>query len=172
MLTAVARASLRRVAVSLPLRPLTGPLVARPSLSAVRAAQPFSSTPRVGEAAATKKEKAPAAKKKSAAEKKPAAKKEAAPKKKKKKVLTPEEKEKADIRDLKKQALLKEPSKLPDSPWLVYVSQELKGAAVGNDFANATRAVSEKFKALSVGEHEVRLRPLLLAGVGCGVPLC
>lgn len=160
MLTAVARASLRRVAVSLPLRPLTAPIARQTPavVSAVRA-RPFSATPRAAEAAAKGTKKKALAKGKKAAPKKKTAVKKAAPKKKKK-VLTPEEKLKAEVRELKKKALLKEPAKVPETSWQVYIVQELKGVSAGDGLASLTKAAGERFRALSSGELEVRQTPL------------
>ncbi len=55
----------------------------------------------------------------------------AAPKKRVRKVLTPEEKRQVEIRELKKAALLKQPPKLPDRTWTVYVAQNVKGTKPG-----------------------------------------
>ncbi|SPO00973.1 uncharacterized protein DNG_03721 [Cephalotrichum gorgonifer] len=151
MLTAVARASIRRFAVSLPLRPRTSTQVAARIPSATSAVQlrPFSSTRWSGEAAGEakpKKAKTKTTKKKPAAKKKPAPKKRVAE--------TPEQKAKHEIKVLKEKALLKEPSKLPTTAWMVYIVRELKGVAVGKDLGSATRAVAESFKALSTFEVE------------------
>jgi hypothetical protein len=162
MLTSLARASLRRV-VSLPLRPLTAPVAARAVLlaPAVRTQQPFSTTSWAHEAAKGKSTKGAAKKKtkktsKAASTKaKAKAKPKPKPKPKKKKVLTPEEKAKKEVRELKVAALLNEPAKLPGTSWLVYVTQELKGKSVGGDLAGRTRAVREAFRSLSSYELEV-----------------
>lgn len=88
--------------------------------------------------------------------KKPKAKKKkavkAAPKKRVRKVLTPEEKRKAEVRELKKTALLKEPKKLPDRTWLVYISQHLKGE---KNVTEAMKQFAEAYKSLSASEIEV-----------------
>jgi len=163
MLTSLARASLRRV-VSLPLRPLTAPVAARAVLlaPAVRTQQPFGTTSWAHEAAKGKSTKGAASKKKKTtkaaatkAKAKPKAKPKPKPKPKKKKVLTPEEKAKKEVRELKVAALLNEPAKLPGTSWLVYVTQELKGKSVGGDLAGRTRAVREAFRSLSSYELEV-----------------
>jgi hypothetical protein len=87
--------------------------------------------------------------------KKPKAKK-AAPKKPAKKVLSDEEKLKLKIRELKKVALLGEPKKLPDRPWLVYLSQHTKGTKAEGSLGSLAKQVSESFKAISAAELEVR----------------
>ncbi|RKU42134.1 hypothetical protein DL546_004587 [Coniochaeta pulveracea] len=94
--------------------------------------------------------------KKTAKAKKPKAKKavKAAPKKKRvKKVLTPEEKVKLEIRELKKKALLNEPKKLPDRSWLVYVSQHLKNNNV-SDVTSAVKDLAASYKDLAASEIE------------------
>jgi hypothetical protein len=116
--------------------------------------------------------KKPAAKKSKAATtksvakaKKPKAKKKAvkaAPKKRVRKVLTPEEKRKVEVRELKKTALLKEPKKLPDSTWLVYVSQHLKGE---KNVTEAMKQLAETYKNLSASEVEVWFWKRTLCGV-------
>ncbi|TPX14252.1 uncharacterized protein E0L32_000646 [Thyridium curvatum] len=107
------------------------------------------------------KKKTTAAKKKPA--KKPAAKKpkkKVAAKKKKpaarpRKVLTPEEKVKLQIREARKAALLKQPARLPDNVWTVYVSQSTKGSKVGNEGIGATSAaLSRSFKDISSLERQ------------------
>ncbi|PKS10586.1 hypothetical protein jhhlp_002340 [Lomentospora prolificans] len=150
MLTTLARAPLRRAVVSLPLRPLTAPITARAPIAAAPAlqTQPFSSTSWAGEAA---KEKSIKAKKKTTKKTATKPKPKAKPKKK---VLTPEEKAKKEAKELKVKALLHEPKKLPETKWLVFVAQELKGTSVGGDLAGKTAAVSQAFKSLSQFEHE------------------
>ncbi|PNY28351.1 Uncharacterized protein TCAP_01721, partial [Tolypocladium capitatum] len=92
-------------------------------------------------ASKTKTKKAPAKKK----TKKTAA---AAPKKaKKKKVLTPEEKEKSELRELKKMALLKGPTLLPDSAWSVYVSENLSSGQ--GSLTDKIKEVASSFGELS-----------------------
>lgn len=154
MLTALARAPLRRVVVSLPLRPLSAPLAARALISSAPSppTRPFSSTRWAGEAA---KGKSTTAKKKTT-KKSTATKAKAKPKAKPKpkKALTPEEKAKKEVRELKAKALLTEPKKLPETKWLVYVTQELTGTSVGGDLAGKTTAVSQSFKTLSTFELE------------------
>jgi hypothetical protein len=108
---------------------------------------------------AVKKSKAGTTKKAAVKAKKPKAKKavKAAPKKKRvKKVLTPEEKVKLEIRELKKKALLDEPKKLPDRSWLVYVSQHLKNHSV-SDVTSAIKDLSASYKDLAASEIEVCL---------------
>lgn len=178
MLTATARASLQRV-TALPLRPLAA--TRAPVLTAAAHSRPFTATAwasgsakaRAIEAKKDSVRDAAREKKLEAAEKRKADKEAKAKardelrakkiaegaekKKKKKRALTPEEKAKAEVRELKARALLKEePKKVPDTVWKVYVSQELKGATVGQDLAGSTKAVSERFKNLSSSELEVR----------------
>jgi hypothetical protein len=112
-----------------------------------------------GRPAGTKKpaaaKKAAGAKKRKAVTKKKAAKPKAA--KKPRKALTPEELAKREVRVLKLTALLKEPGKLPDRSWLVYTTQQLKGANFTSEsLGSAVRGVAEEYKGLSPGEKEVR----------------
>jgi hypothetical protein len=86
------------------------------------------------------------------------AKAKAAPKKKKaKKELTPEEKAKLDVRKLKAKALLSEPARLPEKPWLLYVAQNLKNTKLSGEGALGQKAaeLSQSFKALSSLEVQV-----------------
>lgn len=94
---------------------------------------------------ATQKKK-PATKKKV---KKPAAK---ATKKPKKKQLTPEQKEKADLSELKKMALLKGPTLLPNTAWSVYVSDNV--SAGQGKLTDKIKDVAEQFAGLSLSEKE------------------
>ncbi|CAK7566057.1 MAG: hypothetical protein SEPTF4163_003990 [Sporothrix epigloea] len=111
-------------------------------------------------AAAVEKKKAAAAKKKAAAAKVA----EAAKKKKaaaKRKAMTPEEKTKLRVRELKKAALLKEPAKRPEHPWLLFIAEKTKGVKT-SDGAKANLGkimpeLSQEFKALSPQELQ-RLR--------------
>jgi len=128
---------------------------------------PKSSTSTAARRTATATRKAAAAKKGTAGRKKPAAKKAKAKPKKKKvaakraakkpaKVLSPEEKTKQTIRELKKVALLKQPALLPASSWLVYTSTNLKGthnSAVGT--AQTMKELAKAFSVLSTSELEV-----------------
>ncbi|EFY89737.1 HMG box protein [Metarhizium acridum CQMa 102] len=104
-----------------------------------------SKTKRTG--TATKKK---TTKKASATKKK--TKKAAAPKRQTKKVLTPEEKEKADLRHLKKMALLKGPTLLPESAWAVYVTNNI-GAGEGK-LTERIKGISSRFAGLSESEKE------------------
>ncbi|KAG8165374.1 hypothetical protein KVR01_005649 [Diaporthe batatas] len=97
---------------------------------------------------AKKATKAPAKKKAVAKPKKPVARKNA---------MSPEKKELLVKRELKKVALMfKEPKQLPASPWLLYVSNALKGqpSAGLSDTHQKLRALSADFKALSPAEME------------------
>lgn len=115
-------------------------------------------------AAAADKKKAVAAKKKAAAkaaaEKAAAAKKKAAAAKKKK-AQTPEEKVRIQKRELKKVALLKEPRKQPETPWILFVTESTKGTKTeGSGKGNLTKVMPElsaSFKALGPLEVQ-RLR--------------
>ncbi|KIE01899.1 HMG box protein, partial [Metarhizium majus ARSEF 297] len=109
-----------------------------------------SKTKRTSTATKEKKTKKKTTKKASAVKKK--TKKAAAPKRKTKKVLTPEEKEKADLRELKKMALLKRPTQLPESAWAVYVTNNI-GAGEGK-VTERIKEVSSRFAGLSESEKE------------------
>ncbi|CAK7198293.1 hypothetical protein SEUCBS139899_000953 [Sporothrix eucalyptigena] len=117
-------------------------------------------TKKAAAAAAAEKKKAAAAKKKAAAAKaaEVAKKKKAAAKKK---ALTPEEKTKLQVRELKKVALLKEPAKLPEHPWILFIAENTKGTKTGDGVkANLGKIMPElsaAFKALSPLELQ-RLR--------------
>lgn len=76
-------------------------------------------------AAGAGKKKATATKKKPAKKAAPKKKKTVVKKKKTVKVLTPEQKEKAEIRELKTRALLKGPTFLPDTTWSVYLTENI-----------------------------------------------
>ena len=93
---------------------------------------------------------------------KPKAKAKAKPKPKKRvrKVLTPEEKKAVEVRSLKATALLKEPPKLPDRTWLVYVVQQTKGNKVGaGNLTGSMAAIAQSFRTLAASDIQVR-RPL------------
>lgn len=172
MLTAIGRAAARRVL--LPSRTASskltqlprGPVVFRlPNASTVFAgARPLSvsawlreptktaSTGKTKKTTATKKKTTTTKKKTTATKKK--AKKVVAPKKKAKKVLSPEEQDKADLRLLKKMALLKGPALLPDSAWSVFVSNNITTGQ--GKLTDQIKDVSAKFSGLSVSEKEVR----------------
>ncbi|KAL1891877.1 hypothetical protein Sste5346_007422 [Sporothrix stenoceras] len=115
-------------------------------------------------ALAADKKKAAAEKKKKAAAKAAAtaaaAKKKAALAKKKA-AQTPEEKARLQKKELKKVALLDEPRKLPETPWILFVTESTKGTKTeGSGKANLTRVMPElsaSFKSLSPLEVQ-RLR--------------
>ncbi|KAK1769779.1 hypothetical protein QBC33DRAFT_531956 [Phialemonium atrogriseum] len=91
---------------------------------------------------------------KKAASKKTAAKK-AAPKKRVRKVLSEEDAKKQKVRELKRVALLKEPVRLPDKSWLVYVSQHTKGTHTeGEALGDRAKQLSESYKQLPSSEVE------------------
>ncbi|KAL6878650.1 hypothetical protein J3F83DRAFT_723395 [Trichoderma novae-zelandiae] len=103
--------------------------------------------------ATTKKAAKPKAKKpaKKAVKKTAAAKK---PKTAKKKTLTDEEKEKLEIRKLKKMSMLKGPSYLPETAWSVYMVDNLRGGTGGDALPDKVRALSTSFKNLPESEKE------------------
>lgn len=95
--------------------------------------------------------------------KKPAAKKKkAAPKKKKvaKKPLTPEQKEKNEIRDLKTRALLNGPSLLPETSWAVYLAEN--PASGESTLVEKVKQLSTSFKTISDLELNVSISTLPL----------
>lgn len=104
-------------------------------------------------ASKTKKTTSATKKKTTAAKKKP--KKAAVTKKAKKpkKELTPEEKEKADLRELKKMALLKGPVLRPDSVWSVYVSDNVRAGE--GKLTDRIKEIASTFAGLSEAEKEV-----------------
>ncbi|KAK3934791.1 hypothetical protein QBC46DRAFT_70097 [Diplogelasinospora grovesii] len=70
-----------------------------------------------------------------------------------KRVLTEEEKRKLEIRKLKQVAMLKEPARLPERPWIVYVADQTKGRGVGREqFGDTIKGLAEEFRALSESE--------------------
>jgi len=75
------------------------------------------------------------------------------PKKKAKKVLTPEEKEKAEIKELKNMALLKGPSLLPETLWSVYVADNLPSGQ--GKLTDKIKEVASRFSGLSEYEKDV-----------------
>lgn len=96
--------------------------------------------------------------KKSAGRKKAKKAKKAAPKKRVRKVLTPEEKTKLDVRNLKKIALLDEPKRVPDQAWLVYVAQNMKH--VTKDTLGATvKGLASQYNSMGSFEKEVCAAP-------------
>ncbi|GKT42209.1 uncharacterized protein ColSpa_02390 [Colletotrichum spaethianum] len=91
---------------------------------------------------------------KEAAAKKPKAKKKVAakkpvPKKRAKKVLTPEEKQKLDVREWKKLALLPDPKRLPSTAWLLHSAEAGKQADSAAVLMDRTKESAESFKNLS-----------------------
>ncbi|KND90136.1 hypothetical protein TOPH_05110, partial [Tolypocladium ophioglossoides CBS 100239] len=152
MLTSIGRAAARRALVSTPsmlTSTTTTTTKLAPRTVAFYGALPVGSfsvsawaraTPASTKKTAASKKKAPAKKK----AKKTAA---AAPKKVKKKVLTPEEKERSELRELKKMALLKGPTLLPDSAWSVYVSENLPSGQ--GSLMDKIKEVSSSFGGLS-----------------------
>lgn len=104
---------------------------------------------KAGTAAKTKtKTKTKAKEKKSVAAKKP---------KKPKKEPTPEEKEKAELRELRKMALLKGPTLLPETDWSVYISSNLPSGE--GKLSEKIKEVSASFKTISEAEKEVMPSP-------------
>lgn len=150
----------------------TRALVLRPSAASVRPMS-ISASMRSPAAKATKAKsttkssaKKPAAKKKAAAKpkaKKPAkkaVKKKVAVKKPKKaaakrKVLTPEQKEKVEIKKLKQMALLKGPTFLPETAWSVFLVDNMRGKE--GKVTDRVKAISTSFKSLPESEKEVCL---------------
>jgi hypothetical protein len=119
-------------------------------------------------APAKKPARKPAAKKPAA--KKPAAKKAVAKPKPKprrvKKVLTPEEKEKVKIRELRVKALKEPVSQIPVSAYNAYVAEKASGKNGGEPqgrIADAARA----FKSLTPAEHEVSQALTCIASSSC-----
>ena len=182
MLTSVGRAAARRVVASANLnlhRSATNalasrsPLVLRPAAASERsfslsrwsllaakadAASDKKTATKKSSSAASAKKKAAPKKEKAAKAKKPAVKKPAA-KKKAKKVLTPEEQEKLQLKELKKTALLKEePTRLPFTSWAIFVAESSPvERARHSDLSEMLRAVRTNYDNLSYSEKEVRL---------------
>ncbi|KAM4059522.1 HMG (high mobility group) box domain-containing protein [Hirsutella rhossiliensis] len=98
------------------------------------------------------KKKAPAKKEKPVLKKKKVVKKKAVKKPKKKTPPTPEQKEKAQVRELKRMALLKGPKMLPANPWAIYVSQNLP--AGDEQLGEKIKKVHADYEALSASEKE------------------
>lgn len=121
--------------------PITLPLRIAPASRSFTVSSWNQSTATEGE----KKKKKPAAKKK-----------KAAPKKKKvaKKPLTPEQKEKNEIRDLKARALLNGPSLLPETSWAVYLAEN--PASGESTLVQKVKELSSSFKTISDLELNVR----------------
>ncbi|KAL7936816.1 hypothetical protein V8C35DRAFT_208286 [Trichoderma chlorosporum] len=103
----------------------------------------------------TKKTAKPKAKKpakKKAVKKKVAVKKPKKTIKKKKKALTPEEKEKAEIKKLKQMALLKGPTLLPETAWNVYFVDNVRGSS--GTAVDRAKTLAISFKNLNETEKE------------------
>lgn len=99
-------------------------------------------------AASKKPKKKTAAKKKAKPKKKPAAKPKRA-----KKVLTPEEKEKQLIRELKVKALREPISQSPIQAWVAFVAENLRGSK--SAAPESMKEVAAKYRNLSPAEKEV-----------------
>ncbi|KAK2030905.1 hypothetical protein LX32DRAFT_637786 [Colletotrichum zoysiae] len=166
MLTAIGRAATQRL--FLRAAPLAG-LRTQPVVRAARRGFSTSQWARMPAAKAssttTKTKKSTAAKDGAATEKK---KKKATakakttegaatkPKEKKKpvtkkrvEVLTPEEKQKLDMRNWKKLALLPDPKRLPVTTWTVYIGEKVKSVGSVAEARNVMKENSESFKNLS-----------------------
>jgi hypothetical protein len=139
------------------------------AVKAAVAKKPAAKKPAPKKRAAPAKKAAPAktpARKPAA--KKPAAKKAAVkPKPRRvKKVLTPEEKEKVKIRELRVKALKEPVSQIPVSAYNAYVAEKASGKNGGEPqgrIADAARA----FKSLTPAEHEVSQALRCIASASC-----
>ncbi|RSM10734.1 hypothetical protein CDV31_007111 [Fusarium ambrosium] len=169
MLTAVGRAAARRIqapSAHHPAAAAAAQLILRqaPAASAlpIRAFSVFAPAQLPAAAASKKKSKAPAKKKPAAAaakKKKPVAKAAKKPKPapknpvgRPKKELDPEEKKKAEIRDLKKWALRDTPAALPNSKWSQFIADN-KDVLKGSDGLGPHMAgLASKFQNLSASE--------------------
>ncbi|OLN88736.1 hypothetical protein CCHL11_01869 [Colletotrichum chlorophyti] len=149
MLTTIGRAAAQRLLV-LRAAPLTIPRT-QPN---VRAACRAFSTSQWARSPATKapatktKTKKPATRK-AATGKPKAAKKQVVKKPAPKKELTPEQKLKIQKKEAKKVALLTEPKRLPQSPWHVYVTSEIKAINDVTAFGDKQKKLSDTFKTFS-----------------------
>lgn len=94
-----------------------------------------------------KKSTAAKKKKKAAATKKPAA--------KKKKVLTPEQKQKKELTQLRKMALPKAPKGKPANVWTVYLADSVSSGS-GVALGDKVKDISAQFKNLSEQDKAVR----------------
>ncbi|KAM0255427.1 hypothetical protein ACHAQJ_005795 [Trichoderma viride] len=70
----------------------------------------------------------------------------------KKKVLTPEQKDKAEIRKLRQMALLKGPTLLPETAWSIFLTDNMRTGE--GKFADKVKAISTSFKNLPEAEKE------------------
>lgn len=91
---------------------------------------------------------------------KPKAKKKPAPKKvgRKKKVLTPEEKLKADVKELRKTALKAPTGQRPVSAYNVFIGETVKNKSKTDAATDIVTRAAERFKGLTPAEREVCLR--------------
>ncbi|KAK1600496.1 uncharacterized protein LY79DRAFT_574794 [Colletotrichum navitas] len=162
MLTAIGQAATRRL--FLRAAPLAGPRT-QPVVRAARRGFSTSQWARMPAAKAssttTKTKKSTEAKdgaapKKATAKTKTKEKAATKPKKEKKPVikkpvkeLTPEEKQKLDVKKWKKLALLPDPKKLPTTKWLVYTGEANNDVKSATELMMRTKEKSESFKNLS-----------------------
>lgn len=167
-LTAIGRAAARRGLLSS--RTATRNFGARPALASVRRidASQYLSLRSLSISAATRspaksstgskttkktKSAAPKKKKKAVAKKKPAKKPALKKAKKPKKAVTPEEKEKSELRQLRKMALLKGPQLLPESAWSVYMSDNMRAGQ--GSLSDKVKELSQSFANVSASEKDV-----------------
>lgn len=109
--------------------------------------------------------------------KKPVLKKKKVVKKttKKAKKMTPEQKGRAELRELKEMALLKGPKMLAPNSWAVYVAQHVTGGDGQLTLVERIKTAKADYEALSAAEKEVRhdARPPSTCLVRCaGEALC
>ncbi|KAF2798644.1 hypothetical protein K505DRAFT_346420 [Melanomma pulvis-pyrius CBS 109.77] len=141
----------------------TAAAVKKPVTRKAAATKPTATVKKAVKKAAAAKKKAPATKRKTAAsKKKPAAKRKPVARKKKpvtkarpkraKKVLTPEEKQKLQLRELKKKAL-RGPPHVAISAWQAFTSEAIKAAGSGT-VQEKLAAAGAKFKDLTPAERE------------------
>ncbi|OAA33035.1 HMG box protein [Moelleriella libera RCEF 2490] len=166
-LTAIGRAAARRGLLSS--RTATRNFGARPALASVRRidASQYLSLRSLSISAATRspaksstgskttkktKTSAPKKKKKAVAKKKPAKKPALKKAKKPKKAVTPEEKEKSELRQLRKMALLKGPQLLPESAWSVYMSDNMRAGQ--GSLSDKVKELSQSFANVSASEKD------------------
>jgi outer membrane biosynthesis protein TonB len=111
-------------------------------------------TKKTAKKTARKPAKKPAAKKSAAKKAKPKKKVAAKPKPKPKKVLTPEEKTRAEIRDLKLKALRIPVTQTPSSAWTVFAAEALAGQTGIGVAKTKLKDAGAKFKELTPAEKE------------------
>lgn len=158
MLSTIARAAIRRIGAGA-LRPSTNQVsqrtwqgqrlqipknsgfshISRRSLATATGTRKTSAKPKTKKKAAKKPKKKVAAKRKT----------------KPKKVLTPEEKTKLKVKELKAVALSL-PTQKPSTAWMVMVSDSLSGGKLDTKLSAAMSDISARYKALSPSELEVR----------------